>query len=193
MSTTYTTFLYFIILFLLSFTVHSSQDCTSPDTDDGYYDIQEHITLDKREKAILDNFSKRLVGDWRGELVQIECKGNIKQPEKFVDSSYADVEIKEHSKNRLKMKAELDFRKQNKKTLYFKPFLDRRYLQSYLFNGPDIAIIVEKHYQHSHRYGGNTLIETIYKFILNKEQLQLDIITLNNGYFSTEQRWSLTK
>jgi hypothetical protein len=68
-----------------------------------------------------------------------------------------------------------------------------RYLQSYRFNGPDILILTEKRYQHSRQHAGNVLIETIYKIIINDETLQLDIITLSNGFFSIEERWSLTR
>ena len=183
----------FIVFSLTSLNSVAGHDCTSYISDEDYYDLKDNITISKHEKVILADLAERLIGDWRGELVQIECKGNIQKPKKLIDSSYAKLEIKEHSKDRLKMKASLDFRKQNKKNVYIRSFLERRYIQSYTFNGPDILILTEKNYQHSMQYGGNVLIETIYKIIISDEALQLDIITYSNGFFSSEERWSLVQ
>ena len=185
--------LLFIVFSLTSLNSVAGQDCTSYISDEDYYDLKDNITISKQEKVIITDFAERLIGDWRGELQQIECKGNIKKPEKLIDSSYAKLEIKEHSKDHLKMKASLDFRKKNKKTVYLRPFLERRYIQSYTFNGPDILFLTEKNYQHSRQYGGNVLIETIYKIIISDEALQLDIITYSNGFFSVEERWNLER
>jgi hypothetical protein len=171
----------------------AAQDCTSYISDEDYYDLKDNITLSKKEKVTLGDLAERLIGHWQGELEKIECKGNIKKTEILIDSSYARLQIREHNKDRLKMKANLDFRKQNKKTVYFRPFFERRNIQSYTFNGPNILILIEKNYQHSAQYGGNVLIETIYKIIVSDNTLQLDIITYSNGFFSIEERWSLTK
>ena len=185
------TVLHFIVLTFVPFHFFAQPNCTSQINDD--YDLNEQFIISKQDKGALTEFSHRLIDDWRGELVLIECKGNIKAPQKIIDSSYADVDIRQHTSERLKIKAELDFRNQNKKMLYVRPFFEQRYIQSYTLNGPDILIFTEKNYQHSHQYGGNTLIETIYKFILDNDTLQLDIITISNGYFSSEERWSLTR
>jgi hypothetical protein len=92
----------FIIFSLISLNSGAAQDCTSYISDEDYYDLKDNITLSKQERVILADLAERLIGDWRGELDQIECKGNIKQPEIFVDSSYAKLEIREHSKDRQK-------------------------------------------------------------------------------------------
>jgi hypothetical protein len=182
-----------IVFSIVSLNSFAAQDCTSQIIGDDYYNLDDNISLLKQEKVILAEFSERLIGYWQGELEQIECKGSIKKPMKVIDSSYAKLEIKEHTIDHLKMKADLDFRNQNKKTFYLRPFFERRYIQSYTFNGPDILILTEKSYQHSWQHGGNVLIETIYKIIISDETLQLDIITYSNGFFSTEERWSLTR
>lgn len=182
-----------IIVGLFSANCVAQQDCTSRIDDDDYYDLQDNRVLSTKDESQLTEFAARLIGDWRGELVQTECKGNIKTPNKIIDTSYANVTIRGHTINNLQMEAELDFRQQNKKTLYFRPFFETRDLHSYLFNGPDIVIMTEKKYQYAYPYGGSTLIETIYKVMLTDERMQLDIITISNGFFSVEERWSLIK
>jgi hypothetical protein len=189
--------IYFAVLALV-FTSYCQQllaypHCGEQIVDDSYYDIDKiRYDLSKAQQEQLNDVIEKLEGQWRGELNIIECKGTIKSPLKIIDTSAAKLSIKAHSKRRLKLHADLDFRQQDKKVLYNRKIFERRYIGDFTANGPDILIVTEKSYR-QHRFSlGTTLIETIYKIMFIENKLHLDIITFNNGFFESEERWRLT-
>lgn len=168
--------------------------CGEQITGEAYYEIEKRsYTLNDEQEDELKSLSKRLSGDWRGELVQIECKGTVDHPIKLIDSSTVRLEIKSHSKKRLNLHADLDFREQNKKVIYQRRIFERRDIDSFLSNGPDILILTEKSYQNLQFSRGTVLVETIYKVLIDQNTLHLDIITFTNGFFSIEERWILSR
>ena len=103
--------------------------------------------------------------------MQLECKGTVEHPIKLVDSSTARLEIKSHRKNRLNLYADLDFREQNKKVTYQRRIFERRYIDSFLSNGPNILTLTEKSYQNLQLSLGTVLVETIYKVLFDQKYI----------------------
>lgn len=188
----------FVTFALLTYTyahqLFAQPDCSQQITDNNYYHIdKERYVLSKAQALLLHDVANRLIGDWRGELETITCEGTVKHPIKTIDSSIVKLEIREHSKQRLKLNADLDFRQQDKKVLYARKIFERRYIDSFLSSGSDALILTEKSYQKLPFSYGTRLVETIYKIMFVGETLQLDIINYNNGFFNSEERWTLTR
>jgi hypothetical protein len=94
--------------------------CNEQITDERYYDINKTVyALTEDQENYLNSIADKLVGDWQGELEQIECNGSVKNPTKLIDSSAVKLAIRSHNQQRLlQMRTGLDFHQQNKKVIY---------------------------------------------------------------------------
>lgn len=160
--------------------------------EEAYYETDNSAySLTKLQEGQLNDLIDRLNRVWRGELKQIECKGTIERPEKIIDSARVRLEIDSQTNNRLEMHAHIDFREQNKKIIYRRRIFERPDINSFVTNGNDILIVTEKSYQSQRFTLGTVLMETIYKIRFERGSLQFDIITYNNGFFNSEEQWTL--
>lgn len=190
MTSTFSRFIIALGLMTLPFSLQAYPDCSFQIEDDTYYEF-DRLRLNDKQQDQLDHFRERLDGDWRGELIQTECKGSIKHPYRQVDSSEVKLDIRTQPRNRLSMHADLDFTVQDKKVIYQRILFERPHLFSFLANGDNAFILTEKSYQRLSPLKGNVLIEITYKVLFKDDLLYLDIITFANGFFSIEERWKL--
>ena len=162
--------------------------CDYPINDADYFDIPAY-ELTENDINNLEKIADYLVDDWYGELIQNECIGS--DPIFQTDSSPVDLEIKMPFNQRLELKAELDFRQQNKRMYYKRHLMEKRDIIKVVSNQDDAYIITEKAYRNNAHYG-TTLVETVYKLLIHDhDNITLDIVIITNGYFSLEQHWFL--
>lgn len=172
----------------------ASPSCSENITDESYYEIDNrHYLLTEEQENQLAQLLDELTGDWRGELVQTECRGTIEQPIKIIDSSSVRLEIRSHSINRINLHAHVDFRKQNKKVIYQRRIFEQRDINSFVTDGSNAFIVTEKSYRHFNFSIGTVLLETIYKIRFEQSYLYLDIINYTNGFFNSEEHWVLRR
>ena len=175
-----------------------AQDCheKSPNfvaKNDAYYNLDAGKILSDEEKDKINNLfetiTKEWRGNWKGQSIEVECKGSDDALIKNFRNSKITTNFKLDSTNNLIVKAEAYFAEEKKIKLKTLKLLDD-------LNIFEIEFISKNNIVFSTRYRRSEsehkqLIETIYKIKNTSKSLLIQRIYYTNAIYTGEEKWSL--
>ena len=187
-----------IVSLILSLLIYASnvaaKDCyeKSPNLiakQDADYNLEAIKTLSDDEKDKLTNIYRNIEGTWKGESVEIDCRGPDRNPVKKYKNSTVVTDIKLNSDGNLKIRAD---------TYYIEDKVTR--LKNLKLLGDsniyELEFISDNNFFFSERYRRSDpkfsrLVETIYEIKLNRNSLLILRSYYTNGVYTGEERWTL--
>lgn len=157
---------------------------------DEYYNLDATKTLSNEEKDKLDNLFRSIEGKWKGESVEIECKGPDRAPVKKYKNSTIATNIRLNSNSSLKIKADAHYVQEKVTRLKNLNLLGDSHIFELEFTNNNNVIFSERYRISLPK--NSRLVETIYDIKLNRNSLLILRSYYTNGVYTGEEKWSMS-
>jgi hypothetical protein len=176
-----------------------------------YFNLDDTITLDKKQTAQLSTFFKKLDGNWHGSSVESQCKGPDRAPRIELSHAEIEAELTAHSDGNLTLSTDIDLTEKNIIRHQTLEILKDLALFDLTFESKNHVLFSERH-RLATKFNSNQNItnvanlssdptvikrsrhiETLYDIELRSSQLIFKRAYYSNGVFVGDEVWTLKK
>lgn len=156
---------------------------------DKYYNLETIKILTAEEKTKLNTLFDKIEGEWKGDLIHIECKGPDSAPRRRSKTASIESIIKLKSNNNVTFSANKSYTNNVTRNEILTLLGDLRIFELEFLNMN--SIVFSERGRKKNVTKGSRLTETIYKITLNHDSLIFVRSYYSYGVFVAEEKWSM--